>query len=206
METPVVPGRRVPTNRRAIPVIKRSLDIALAITGFVVFAIPMAVIAASISMTSGRPILYWSDRVGQRRRLFSMPKFRTMRLETPEVATHLLDDAGSHETGVGRFLRPRGLDELPQLWSVLKGDMSFVGPRPALHSQDDLMELRGRTGVDGIRPGITGWAQISGGDNLTMAEKVALEEHYLSNYGLVMDLKILFLTAAMLYLPRRPSD
>ena len=147
-----------------------------------------------VKTTSHGPILYWSSRVGRNNTLFAMPKFRTMRVGTPAVATHLLDGPEQHITPVGGFLRRSSLDELPQLWSILKGDMSFVGPRPALFNQVDLIELRTDAGVDALMPGLTGWAQINGRDELPIPQKVALDIEYLRRQSLIFDIQILFLT------------
>lgn len=138
--------------------------------------------------------MYWSDRVGMHNKIFKMPKFRTMQVDTPAVATHLLTNPQQFLTPIGSFLRKSSLDELPQLWSILKGDMSFVGPRPALFNQDDLVALRTRFGVDTIKPGLTGWAQINGRDELPIPEKVALDAEYLKRQSFWFDIKILILT------------
>jgi O-antigen biosynthesis protein WbqP len=151
----------------------------------------MVLIATLIKVTSPGAALYWSDRVGRKGRIFRMPKFRTMRQGTPAVATHLLRDAGSHVTPIGALLRRTSFDELPQLWSILVGDMSFVGPRPALFNQHDLIALRAEKGVDVLLPGLTGWAQINGRDDLSIPEKVALDEQYLRRRSLRFDFQIL---------------
>lgn len=145
-------------------------------------------------MTSDGPVLYWSNRVGKNNQVFKMPKFRSMRVETPTVATHLLQDPESYLTPVGSFLRKTSLDELPQLWSIMIGDMSFVGPRPALYNQMDLIALRSACGVNTIRPGLTGWAQINGRDELPIKVKVALDYYYLLNQSLLLDVKIMWIT------------
>jgi O-antigen biosynthesis protein WbqP len=155
----------------------------------------MLLMALLIRATSSGPALYWSERVGRHNRLFSMPKFRTMRVNTPAVATHLLMDARSHLTPIGGFLRRSSLDELPQLWSILKGDMSFVGPRPALFNQQDLVALRTERGVHVLLPGLTGWAQINGRDELPIPQKVALDAEYLQHQSFAFDLRILAQTA-----------
>ncbi|MGI9132787.1 MAG: sugar transferase [Rhodoferax sp.] len=173
---------------------KRLLDILLSALAIIIFALPMCVIAVIVKSTSPGPALYWSDRIGRNNRVFSMPKFRTMRVGTPARATHLLAQAHSYLTPVGGFLRASSLDELPQLWSILVGHMSCVGPRPALFNQDDLMALRSRYGVECLLPGLTGWAQINGRDELPMAEKVAFDVYYLQHQSLWLDLKILLLT------------
>jgi O-antigen biosynthesis protein WbqP len=174
---------------------KRLFDIVAAVWLLVLFAVPMAAIAALVKLTSRGPVLYWSDRVGRGNRLFRMPKFRSMRTDTPELPTHLLTDSSHWITPFGHFLRKTSLDELPQLWSILKGDMSFVGPRPALFNQDDLISLRTEKGIHALTPGLTGWAQINGRDELAIPEKVALDEAYLQNRSLAWDMKILLLTA-----------
>lgn len=176
------------------PATKRGFDVVLALL-LLPLVLPIAVlVAAAIKLTSPGPALYWSQRVGAGRVLFAMPKFRTMRVGTPAVATHLLKDARSTLTPIGGFLRSTSLDEIPQLWSVLKGDMSFVGPRPALFNQDDLMALRDAAGVSALVPGITGWAQVNGRDELPIPVKVAIETEYLQARSLLMDLRILVLT------------
>jgi len=152
------------------------------------------VIAVFVRLTSKGPVLYWSDRVGVNNKIFKMPKFRTMQIDTPIMATHLLKDPDAYLTSIGSFLRKTSLDELPQLWSVLKGDMSFVGPRPALFNQHDLIALRTQKGVHRLIPGITGWAQINGRDELPIPVKVEFDVYYLNNRSLMFDLKILFLT------------
>ena len=173
---------------------KRLLDIALALLATLVFALPIAFIAILVRLTSPGPALYWSDRVGRRNRIFSMPKFRTMRVGAPVVATHLLSDPQAHLTPIGPVLRTSSLDELPQLWSILKGDMSFVGPRPALFNQDDLVALRTAAGVHELAPGLTGWAQVNGRDELPIPDKVRLDAEYLQRRSLAFDLRILWLT------------
>ena len=158
---------------------KRMFDLALALMATVALLLPIAVVALAVRLTSPGPALYWSDRVGRHNRIFRMPKFRSMHTETPAVATHLLEDPQRWLTPIGPFLRRSSLDELPQLWSILKGDMSFVGPRPALFNQDDLIALRTEAGVHELVPGLTGWAQINGRDELPIPQKVALEAEYL---------------------------
>jgi len=154
----------------------------------------MFVIIALVRATSRGPALYLSDRVGQENKIFKMPKFRSMRVDTPAVATHILDDPDTYLSPIGGFLRRTSLDELPQLWSILKGDMSFVGPRPALFNQDDLIALRTEYGVDQLVPGLTGWAQINGRDELPIPEKVALDVEYMQRQSFWFDLKILWMT------------
>jgi len=173
---------------------KRLFDIVLAIIISIVFSFPMLIIVLSVKLTSKGPMLYWSDRVGKYNTIFKMPKFRTMMADTPAMATHLMKNPEQYCTPVGSFLRKSSLDELPQLYSVLKGDMSFVGPRPALFNQDDLIELRTKKGIHNLIPGITGWAQINGRDDLPIPEKVDLDEYYLNNHSFMFDLKTLFMT------------
>jgi len=175
---------------------KRVFDLALAVLTGVLLLVPVILVAVAVSLTSKGPVLYWSDRVGRHNRIFKMPKFRSMRVDTPAVATHLLGDAAVYLTPVGSFLRKSSLDELPQLWSILKGDMSFVGPRPALFNQDDLISLRTQYGVHEILPGLTGWAQINGRDELPVPQKVRLDVEYLQRRSFWFDLKIIFLTVA----------
>jgi O-antigen biosynthesis protein WbqP len=173
---------------------KRLFDLALALLAGLVLLLPMIIVSLLVRFTSSGPILYWSNRVGKRNVLFKMPKFRTMQVGTPAVATHLLADPDVYLTPVGSFLRKSSLDELPQIWSILAGDMSFVGPRPALFNQDDLIELRTRCGVDQLLPGLTGWAQVNGRDELPIPEKVKLDQEYLQKASIVFDLHILCLT------------
>jgi O-antigen biosynthesis protein WbqP len=173
---------------------KRFFDIALALFLTIVLALPILVVAIIVRLTSSGPTLYWSNRVGVRNIIFRMPKFRTMQVGTPAVATHLLSDSGKYLTPVGSFLRKSSLDELPQLWSILAGDMSFVGPRPALFNQDDLIALRTQYGVDKLVPGLTGWAQVNGRDELSIPVKVQYEVEYLQKQSFWFDLKILGLT------------
>lgn len=173
---------------------KRIFDLGLALFAFCILLLPIALVALFVKMTSKGPVVYWSDRVGIHNKIFKMPKFRTMRVDTPAVATHLLTNPKQFLTPIGSFLRKSSLDELPQLWSILRGDMSFVGPRPALFNQDDLIALRTRYGVDNIKPGLTGWAQINGRDELPIPEKVALDAEYLERRSFWFDIKILVLT------------
>ncbi len=173
---------------------KRAADFVLALAAAVVLAIPIAVIAALVRLTSHGPALYWSDRIGRRNRLFRMPKFRTMRVDTPALPTHLLLDAHAYLTPLGRFLRRTSLDELPQLWSILRGDMSFVGPRPALFNQDDLVALRTEAGVHELVPGLTGWAQVNGRDELSIPDKVGFDLEYMRRRSMSMDCRIILLT------------
>lgn len=173
---------------------KRLLDLLLAIPSAVLLLLPAVLLAVLIKLTSRGPVLYWSDRVGLDNRVFRMPKFRSMRVGTPTVPTHLLADPHSCLTPVGSFLRRSSLDELPQLWSILVGDMSFVGPRPALFNQHDLIELRTELGVHELLPGLTGWAQVNGRDELPTAQKVRFDHEYLQCRSLSLDLRILWLT------------
>lgn len=173
---------------------KRLVDICLVFMAMVFLTLPFLIVAVVVRLSSTGPVIYWSDRVGRDNKLFRMPKFRTMLVDTPAMATHLLPDPKKFLTPVGSFLRKSSLDELPQLWSVLKGDMSFVGPRPALFNQEDLINLRTEKGVHILKPGITGWAQINGRDELPIPEKVKLDVDYLHKYSLFFDLKIIALT------------
>jgi len=174
---------------------KRLFDLALALVVAVFLVLPIAAIALAVRLTSPGPALYWSDRVGRYNRIFKMPKFRSMRIDTPAVATHLLQNPDQWLTPIGSFLRKSSLDELPQLWSILREDMSFVGPRPALFNQDDLIALRTEKGVHELLPGLTGWAQVNGRDELPIPHKVALDAEYLRKQSLLFDLKILWMTA-----------
>ncbi|MGE5466102.1 MAG: sugar transferase [Ignavibacteria bacterium] len=160
----------------------------------ILLALPMALVALLVKLTSPGPVLYWSDRVGRHNRIFSMPKFRSMRVGTPALATHLLGDAAAHLTPIGSFLRRTSLDELPQLWSVLKGDMSLVGPRPALFNQDDLVDMRTLKGIHELVPGLTGWAQVNGRDDLPIPRKVSYDLEYLQRRSFLFDLRVIWLT------------
>ncbi len=173
---------------------KRIFDVFLAIILLVILFLPMVFIAVLIKCTSKGTVIYWSDRVGRRNVIFKMPKFRSMRGDTPAVATHLLTNACDYLTPVGTFLRKSSLDELPQLWCILKGEMSFVGPRPALFNQTDLVDLRGACGVSDVLPGLTGWAQINGRDELPITEKVKLDFQYVQRQSLLFDMQILWKT------------
>jgi O-antigen biosynthesis protein WbqP len=173
---------------------KRAFDLLLALLAAAVLLVPVVVVAVLVRLTSPGPALYWSDRVGRDNAIFRMPKFRSMRVGTPAVATHLLANATSHLTPIGSFLRKSSLDELPQLWSILAGDMSFVGPRPALFNQHDLIALRTERGVHALVPGLTGWAQVNGRDELPIPDKVALDVQYLQRRSLGFDLRILWMT------------
>jgi len=173
---------------------KRIFDLLLGVAIFVLLVAPMLLIVIVVRFSSKGPALYWSDRVGKNNKIFKMPKFRSMLTDTPAVATHLLDNPDMYLSPIGGFLRRSSLDELPQLFSVLKGDMSFVGPRPALYNQDDLIALRTENGVDKLLPGITGWAQVNGRDELSIPDKVALDTEYLNRQSFWFDIKILWMT------------
>ncbi len=173
---------------------KRLFDLFLALAASVLLAAPLLLLTVAVRLTSPGPALYWSDRVGRNNKLFKMPKFRSMRVGTPAVATHLLADPKSHLTPIGNFLRKSSMDELPQLWSILVGDMSFVGPRPALFNQHNLIELRTKQGVHILVPGLTGWAQVNGRDELPIPQKVALDYEYLQLQDFWFDIKVLWLT------------
>ena len=181
-------------SKRKDMYVKRAFDLFLALAAAVVLAVPVLLVSAIVRLTSPGPALYWSDRVGRLNTIFKMPKFRSMRVGTPAVATHLLADPNAYLTPIGSFLRKSSLDELPQLWSILVGDMSFVGPRPALFNQHDLIELRTQLGVHELVPGLTGWAQINGRDELPIPEKVKLDAEYLQRQSLWFDIRILWLT------------
>lgn len=174
---------------------KRAFDVVFATFLTILLAPVLLLVAALIKATSPGSVLYWSDRVGRNNKIFSMPKFRTMHADTPQVATHLLTDANRHLTSIGPFLRRSSLDEFPQLFSILKGDLSFVGPRPALFNQYDLIEMRTSHGVEKLTPGLTGWAQVNGRDEISIPAKVALDKEYLERRSLLFDLWILALTA-----------
>jgi O-antigen biosynthesis protein WbqP len=173
---------------------KRFFDLILVFFASAVLFVPVVFVALAVRLTSYGSVLYWSERVGQHNKIFKMPKFRSMRMGTPAVATHLLADPKSHLTPIGSFLRKSSLDELPQLWSIVMGDMSFVGPRPALFNQHDLIELRTQKNVHTLVPGLTGWAQVNGRDELPVPQKVALDAEYLQRQGFWLDIKILWLT------------
>ena len=173
---------------------KRIFDLLLGVTVTALLAAPMLLIYIAVRLSSKGPALYWSDRVGKNNKIFKMPKFRSMLIDTPEVASHLLENPDLYLSPIGVFLRRTSLDELPQLFSVLKGDMSFVGPRPALFNQDDLIALRTEKSVHSLVPGLTGWAQINGRDELPIPQKVALDIEYLHHQSLWLDIKIIWLT------------
>ena len=188
--------KHAPTQGENIGVflMKRLFDLLMAMIAVVILSVPLILVFLLVRLSSKGPALYWSDRVGRNNVIFRMPKFRSMKVDTPAVATHLLVDPKSVLTPIGDFLRKSSLDELPQLWSILKGDMSFVGPRPALFNQDDLIALRTDNGVDSLVPGLTGWAQINGRDELPIPDKVALDVDYLQQRSFLFDVKILWLT------------
>lgn len=173
---------------------KRIFDVCAVLAAGVFLLIPTLLVALAVKLTSPGPALYWSDRVGRHNRLFRMPKFRSMKIGTPAVATHLLADPRQYLTSIGPFMRKSSLDELPQLWSILVGDMSLVGPRPALFNQQDLIALRTEAGVDVLVPGLTGWAQVNGRDELPIPQKVALDAEYLRRRSLTFDIQILWMT------------
>ncbi len=173
---------------------KRIFDSLLSVIIIILLVVPIILAAIAIRITSKGSVLYWSDRIGKNNKIFKMPKFRSMRIDTPAVATHLLDNPDAYLSPIGGFLRRSSLDELPQLFSVLKGDMSFVGPRPALFNQEDLIALRTEKGVDKLLPGITGWAQVNGRDELSISDKVALDTEYLNRQSFWFDIKILWMT------------
>jgi len=175
-------------------VLKRFFDIVISFVAICIFFLPLLFLAVLIKLTSKGPIFYWSDRVGRNNKIFRMPKFRTMHINTPVVATHLLKNPELYLTSFGKFLRKTSLDEFPQLYNIIKGDMSFVGPRPALFNQDDLVALRTEKGVHVLTPGLTGWAQIMGRDELTIEEKVNCDEYYLNNKSFLLDIKIILQT------------
>lgn len=173
---------------------KRGFDLLLAVFAGFILLLPLFIVAVLVRFTSRGPVLYWSDRIGRQNSIFKMPKFRSMRMGTPAVATHMLSNPDSYLTPIGGFLRKSSLDELPQLWSIIKGDMSFVGPRPALFNQHDLIALRTQYGVHELVPGLTGWAQINGRDELPIPQKVELDAEYLRRQSFWFDMKIIFLT------------
>lgn len=173
---------------------KRGFDLVLALIAALILILPALLVAIAVRVTSRGPVLFWSNRIGRNNQIFRMPKFRSMKVDTPAVATHLLRQPGLFLTPIGGFLRKSSLDELPQIWSILKGDMSFVGPRPALFNQDDLVAMRTALGVHVLMPGLTGWAQINGRDELPIPQKVALDVEYLHKHSFRFDLKILLAT------------
>lgn len=184
---------------------KRLFDLVLSLAALALLLVPIVVVGLIVRLTSPGPALYWSDRVGRKNKIFKMPKFRTMWVGTPTVATHLMTNPDSHLTPIGAFLRKSSLDEIPQIWSIFVGDMSFVGPRPALFNQHDLIVLRTRNNVHMVTPGLTGWAQINGRDELTILQKLALDIEYLQRRSLWFDLKILLLTVLGLFRGRGVS-
>ena len=174
--------------------VKQLFDLAMALVAAVFLALPILLVALAVRYSSPGPALYWSDRVGRNNQIFKMPKFRSMRIDAPAVATHLLDNPSQWLSPIGSFLRKSSLDELPQLWSILKGDMSFVGPRPALFNQHDLIALRTEKGIHELVPGLTGWAQVNGRDEIPIPQKVELDAQYLKRKSFLFDLKILWMT------------
>ena len=174
--------------------VKRVFDLILVLAACIVLAVPLLLVVVAVRLTSLGPVLYWSNRIGQDNKIFRMPKFRSMHIGTPAVATHLLLDPQAHLTSIGSFLRRTSLDELPQLWSILVGEMSFVGPRPALFNQHDLIALRTQHGVHALVPGLTGWAQVNGRDELPIPDKVKLDAEYLHQQSLSFDIRILWMT------------
>jgi O-antigen biosynthesis protein WbqP len=173
---------------------KRFFDLIMSVFASMIFLVPAVLVALVVRLTSEGPVIYWSDRVGRNNNLFKMPKFRTMQVDTPTLATHLMVDAEQHLTPVGSFLRKSSLDELPQLWCIMKGEMGFVGPRPALFNQDDLIELRTEKGINKLVPGLTGWAQVNGRDELPVPLKVALDYEYMERQSHWFDMYIIWLT------------
>ncbi len=184
---------------RLYPIAKRIFDILASLAALAVLGIPMLIIAAIIRLTSPGPALHWSKRIGKNNAIFRMAKFRSMRIDTPQVATHLMKNPEQYVTLIGRFLRKYSLDELPQLLNILRGDISVVGPRPALYNQDDLVELRTKAGVHAIIPGLTGWAQVNGRDELPIPVKVAHDEHYLRHRSFWFDLRIIWITVKQVF-------
>lgn len=174
---------------------KRLFDVVVALVCLPLLGVPIILTALAVKLSSPGPVLYWSDRVGRHNRLFRMPKFRSMRIDTPAVATHLLESPEQWMTPIGSFLRKSSLDELPQLWCILVGNMSFVGPRPALFNQEDLIALRTKMGVHSLLPGLTGWAQVNGRDELPVPLKVQMDTEYLQRRSFLFDLRILWMTA-----------
>jgi len=174
--------------------LKRCFDLLLAVCATLILLLPILITALCVKLTSRGPAVYWSDRVGKNNVIFKMPKFRSMRIDTPAVATHLLNNPDQYLTPIGSFLRKSSLDELPQLWSILNGDMSFVGPRPALYNQHDLIALRTEKNVHTIPPGLTGWAQVNGRDELPIPVKVELDAYYLQHQSFLLDMRILLMT------------
>ena len=185
--------------------IKRLLDLIIAVTAAILFAVPYILIMLGVRLSSSGPAIYWSRRAGRQGQFFMMPKFRSMRIDTPEVATDKLDDAKDYITPFGSFLRRTSLDELPQIYLVLRGDMSIVGPRPALHNQHELIAKRAALGIDQLRPGVTGWAQINGRDEITLHDKLRFDEEYLARQSLFFDLKIILLTLVLVVRSRGVS-
>lgn len=182
--------------------IKRLIDVGISLSGIILLAVPLFLIAMAIRLTSEGPAIYWSTRIGRNSQPFTMPKFRTMKITAPELPTHELTDPYLHITAVGKFLRKFSIDELPQLYSVLIGEMSLVGPRPMIPKLTDIIEKRKINGVDKLRPGITGWAQLNGRDTLSTEQKLALEVEYLENLSILFDIWILILTVSHIFRPK----
>ena len=174
--------------------LKRAFDIVFSLLLMTLLTFPLILVALAVRLTSKGPALHWSKRVGRDNVIYLMPKFRSMKIDTPQIATHLMTHPSNFLTPIGKFLRKSSLDELPQLYSVIKGDMSLVGPRPALFNQDDLVEMRTAKSIESLKPGVTGWAQVNGRDELPISVKVELDEYYLKNHNLIFDLKILIMT------------
>lgn len=185
---------------------KRLFDCSLSLASLIVLAVPLAVVGLAVRLTSVGPILYWSRRIGRNNEIFMMPKFRSMHITTPEVATHVLENPNSYHTPIGSFLRRTSVDELPQLWSILKGDMSIVGPRPALFNQVDLVRLRTDAGIHVLLPGLTGLAQINGRGHLSIDEKVRLDQEYLFERSFYLDIWIIYKTALTVFIGERVSN
>jgi O-antigen biosynthesis protein WbqP len=193
LEASFVDGSGIETDYQG-RIVKRLFDFSISVFAIVILAIPLLIVATVIRLTSPGPILFWSQRVGRNNQIFQMPKFRSMRINTPAVATHLLQNPDQWLTPIGSFLRKSSIDELPQLWCILKGEMSFVGPRPALFNQDDLITMRTERGVHQLMPGLTGWAQVNGRDELPIPKKVDLDFEYLQRKSFFFDLKIIWMT------------
>lgn len=192
--------KRIQKNKVLYLLIKRMMDVILSIIGLFIFFIPFIVIFFLIKFSSKGDVIYWSERIGQNNKIFKMPKFRTMRIDTPSIATHLLKKPEEWITPIGKILRKYSLDEIPQLWSIILGKMSVVGPRPALYNQDDLINLRKKYNVDTLVPGLTGLAQIRGRDDLSIEDKVKVDREYLEKCSLIMDLNIILITIKKVFI------
>lgn len=192
--------KRIQKNKVLYLIIKRMMDVILSIIGLFIFFIPFIVIFFLIKFSSKGDVIYWSERIGQNNKIFKMPKFRTMRIDTPSIATHLLKKPEEWITPIGKILRKYSLDEIPQLWSIILGKMSVVGPRPALYNQDDLINLRKKYNVDTLVPGLTGLAQIRGRDDLSIEDKVKVDREYLEKCSLIMDLNIILITIKKVFI------